>query len=133
MKQVFQIRAKAGGHLITDSNIDNTIYVTDLQALRQLYDQIGEILNHSEDHNSQFTPPAETIPEMLTVGDAIAYAKSKGYDLSPTTINSACIRGSIPGVIKADDSTYARWQIPYSEFIQWFEKWRDKTDRRKAS
>lgn len=130
MKQLFSIRRKAGGYLISDENIDNATFVSDQDALKQLYQSIGEVLN--ETPAPLFSQP-EAEDTILSTGDALAYAKEQGYDLSFTTLNSACERGSIIGAAKSGSGRYDRWNLPRSGFLLWFNTWKTKADRKAKS
>ena len=124
MKQIFNIHPKGSSFLITDGNIDNTIYVANLETMHQLYGQINALLTSAD---AVLTPPK---PEMMTSDEAIAHAAQDGLDLPLTTLNSACTRNSIRGAVKAHDASHSRWQIPRTSFLYWYETWAKKARRR---
>jgi len=127
VEQIFTIRPKGGSYLVTDGNIDNTIYVANLETMRQLYGQISALLTQAD---AALTSPQ---PEMMTSDEAIAHAAQDGLELPLTTLNSACIRNSIRGAVKAHDASHSRWQIPRTSFLYWYETWSQKARRRASS
>lgn len=126
MEQVFTIHPKGVGYLVTDGNIDNTIYVANRDTMRQLYDRIDTLLTSAD---VAPTPPPPK-PDMMTSDEAIAHAAQDGLDLPLTTLNSACTRNSIRGAVKAHDASHSRWQIPRTSFLYWYETWAQKARRR---
>ena len=63
--------------------------------------------------------------DYITTFHAAKLAKADGYTLKATTLNSACIRGSIPHAKKL----YGRWKMPKSAFDIWYNSWKSKKDK----
>ena len=134
MNQLFTVLPKAGGYLISDGDINNALYVAQLAAMRQLYDQIGALLSAAapEPAPAAPTPEPEPAPDMLSSFEAIAYAAADGLDLPLTTLNSACTRNSLRGAVKEHAASHSRWQIPRDSFLHWYATWSRKA-RNKAN
>jgi len=63
--------------------------------------------------------------EYITTYHAAKQAKTEGYILKATTLNSACSRGSIPHAKKL----YGRWKMPKPSFNIWYAAWKSKKDK----
>lgn len=65
----------------------------------------------------------------LSTGEARAIAHAAGYELPFPTINSACLRGNIPGSRKQ----HGRWHLPKVAFEEWFQRWKGEQDLRREN